>query len=194
MPEIPVLLDVEDVSSSKYLQIRRVSFKEQGVVKNWDVIKSHDSVGIVLYHKEKDGFIFVRQFRLPVFLKNNQGFMYELCAGLLDKGKTPLQTAIEEVEEECGYFIDSKNMHPFFNFYSGVGTGGACQYLFYAEVSEDIKKTEGGGSKEELENIDVIFVPRSRIFEFLEDESCAKTTSLAFGTIWYLTRIDKKGF
>ncbi|PAF50219.1 hypothetical protein BKH43_05380 [Helicobacter sp. 13S00401-1] len=189
---MPKVLGSEPVSSSKYLQIERVSYEEKGLIKTWDIVKSMDSVGIVIYHKEKDGFIYVRQFRLPVFLKNQDGFMYELCAGLLDKNKSPKQTAIEEIQEECGYFVESKDMYPLFNFFSGVGTSGAYQHLFYTEVTESMKKTEGGGNASELENIDVIFVPRKLVYEFLNDTRCSKSISLAFGTTWFLTQVNTK--
>lgn len=34
-----------------------------GKQRRWDVVESHPSVGIVLYHRDLDAFILVRQFR-----------------------------------------------------------------------------------------------------------------------------------
>ena len=48
----------------------------------------------------------IRQFRLPTFLNgNDHGYLIEACAGLIDEGETPEQTAHREVEEETGYEI-----------------------------------------------------------------------------------------
>ena len=35
----------------------------------------------------------------------SQGVMYELCAGLMDKDKSPQEMAKAEVLEECGYDV-----------------------------------------------------------------------------------------
>lgn len=34
-----------------------------GKERRWDVVESHASVGVVLYHKDLDAWIIVRQFR-----------------------------------------------------------------------------------------------------------------------------------
>jgi UDP-sugar diphosphatase len=66
---------------------------QNGVKKDWDMARTHDAVGCLLYHTEKKSFILVKQFRPPVHLshiadeatKSIGGVTYELCAGLIDK-------------------------------------------------------------------------------------------------------------
>ncbi|TLE00247.1 NUDIX hydrolase [Helicobacter muridarum] len=184
-PNPPTIIDISPIEESKYLSLQRVTFNEQGINKTWDITKSHDSVAIVLYHRERDGFIFVRQFRVGVFLQNNKhGYMYELCAGLYDKNIDTTQIAIEEIQEECGYFISKDRIELITQLYGNVGMSGAKQYLFYAEIKSKDKKSAGGGVASELENIELIFVPRALIDEFIDDLNCPKTPSLCYGILW----------
>ncbi|RDU59966.1 NUDIX hydrolase [Helicobacter sp. MIT 14-3879] len=190
----PRILSIKPLENSHYIELKRVEFEEKGTIKTWDIAKSHDSVAIVLYHKSKDGFIFVRQFRVSVFLKHKEhGYMYELCAGLCDKGIDAKQTAIEELQEECGYFISSDRIHKIAEFYSSVGMNGAKQHLFYAEVDSPDKQTLGGGNADENENIELIFVPCHLVDIFLNDSHCPKTPSLCYGILWLQSQ-KNKGF
>ncbi len=186
LPQNPEIIDINPLTSSKYLQLRQVRFQEHGDIKVWDIANAHDSVAILLYDKEQDGFIFVRQFRISVFLKNPlHGYMYELCAGLCDKDISPQEIALQELQEECGYHIPIERLCVINQFYSSVGMNGARQYLFYAAVCEDDRKSAGGGNKNEHEHIDIIFVPRNLIHDFLQDSKCPTTQSLVYATTWF---------
>lgn len=80
---------------SNYIKPKRFSYESNGKLCTWDFIESKDSVSILLYHKELKSFIFVRQFRIPLWYhqkqdKNyhkdeNMGYTIELCSGLVDK-------------------------------------------------------------------------------------------------------------
>lgn len=188
LPKIPEIIDINPLENSQYLQLQRVRFKENDTIKVWDITNTHDNVAILLYEKEKDGFIFVRQFRVSVFLKNpNHGYMYELCAGICDKDISLDEISRQEILEECGYYISLENLHFINQFYSSVGINGSRQYLFYAEVCERDRKSKGGGNKDENEYIDIIFVPRNLINEFLQDCKCPTTQSLVYAISWFKT-------
>lgn len=186
LEEYPQILNDAPLQDSRYIHLREITFQEKGQKKRWEIIKSHNSVSILLYDRQKDGFIFVRQFRISVFLKNpKHGYMYELCAGLCDKNKSLETIVIEEIEEECGYHVTSDRLIKIQQFYSNVGMNGAYQNLFYAEVTQDDKKSKGGGNEAEQEHIELVFVPRNLIHEFLDDTNCPKTISLAYSILWW---------
>ncbi len=186
LPNIPKIISKTPINSSKYVKLQQIKFKELGNTKVWDVSNSLDSVAILLYDKEQDGFIFVRQFRVSVFLKNpNHGFMYELCAGLCDKNINIKEIAVQEIQEECGYHITSDRLYSIAQFYNNVGMNGALQNLFYAQISKKDKKSNGGGNIQEGENIELIFVPRKLINIFLNDNKYPKTQSLAYSILWF---------
>lgn len=186
LPSTPEILDISPLTSSQYLQLKQVRFQENGDIKVWDIANAHDSVAILLYDVRQDGFIFVRQFRVSVFLKNPEhGYMYELCAGLCDKELSPQAIAAQELYEECGYHIPAQNLQLIHKFYSSVGMNGSLQHLFYAAVCEDDRKSGGGGNRSECEHIDIIFVPRNKIHEFLQDPRCPTTQSLVYAIAWF---------
>lgn len=186
LPKIPKIIEINTLTSSKYLQLQQVRYKENNDIKVWDIAKAHDSVAILLYNRNEDGFILVRQFRVSVFLKNPlHGYMYELCAGLCDKDISPKEIAIQEIQEECGYKVEAEKLSLINQFYSSVGMNGAYQHLYYAEVCEQDRINEGGGNKEEQEHIDIIFVPRQLIHEFLQDDKCPTTQSFAYAILWF---------
>lgn len=171
-----------DCKDSKYICIKQMSYIENGIHKTWDIADSHDSVSILIYNKDNDSVVIVKQFRPAVFLKNNDGYMYELCAGLVDKkNKTIEEIAKEEVLEECGYKID--NITKIAQFYSSVGTSGSKQSVFYTEVCNSQKITNGGGIDDEC--IEVIEIKVNKMKDLLKLDNI--TPSLGFSFMWFLS-------
>lgn len=156
-------------------------YKINGIERKWDIVDTHDSVAILLYHKQKDCFVFVKQFRPSIYLKNHDGFTYELCAGIMDKGISTKQTAIEEIEEEVGYKID--DLQKVSSYYTAVGIAGGRQTLYFAVIDESMKVSEGGGDI--TEDIEVIYLPREKTREFMFDEKIATTSGLMFALMWF---------
>lgn len=155
-------LKQEEFNGSIYIKTKRFSYIKNGHKYTWDFIESLDSVSILLYHKECEAFIFVRQFRIPLWdyqLRNNVklpqnelGYSLELCSGLVDKNLSLEQIAREECLEELGY--EPRRLEKIGDFYSGFGSGAGKQSFFYASVDESDKKGKGGGiDDEELEPV-----------------------------------------
>lgn len=48
---------------SPYCKPYRLYYTQNGVEKNWDLLKVHDSVIIIIFHKEHNSLVFVKQFR-----------------------------------------------------------------------------------------------------------------------------------
>lgn len=80
-----------------------------------DVVESHDSIAVVLYHVDMKSMLLVRQFRPALYatlmraaakegksidVPLAQGFTCELCAGLVDKEKPMEEIVREEILEE----------------------------------------------------------------------------------------------
>lgn len=42
-------------------------YNEENTKKTWDIIKSLDSVAVLLYEKESDCFVIVKQFRPAIY-------------------------------------------------------------------------------------------------------------------------------
>ena len=70
-------MELETVSSSRWLQPRRLTYKQDGVAKSWDMLQSNGSVVSVVYNESSDSLVMVKQFRPAVLickaLRDSQG-------------------------------------------------------------------------------------------------------------------------
>lgn len=169
---------------SCFVKPKRIKYLQNGIAKIWDIVEVHDSVAILLYHEEHESFIVVKQFRPPVYLKNNDGYTYELCAGIVDKDKSLVEIAHEEILEECGYCVPLEQIQKVTSFYTAVGFAGSVQTLYAARVTESMRVNDGGGIDHEI--IEVIEIPVREAKVFVMDETKAKTPGLMFGFGWFL--------
>jgi len=174
---------LEALVDSKFIQTACATYQQNGIKKRWEVVKAHDSVAILIYHKERNSFVLVKQFRPAVYMENGDGMTVELCAGIVDKKLTLAQIAQEEIEEECGYAVALEDIERITEVNSAVGFSGSKQTLFYAEVTESMRVSEGGGIDNEM--IEVIEVATSKAREFMFNERIAKTTGLLFALMWW---------
>ncbi|RXJ82929.1 NUDIX domain-containing protein [Arcobacter cloacae] len=186
-------IKISELKDTKFVHPIKVTFNQNGKNKSWEAVRSHDSVAILLYHKEKDSFLLVKQFRMPVYLSDNsKTFTYELCAGLLDKNKSIEEIVIEEIDEECGYKVDINSIQKVTSFFTNVGISGGCQHLYFAVIDESMKIHDGGGINDE--QIELFFLPINQSEEFIFDESKAKTPGLIFSFYWFLKNKKALGF
>ena len=146
-----------------------------------------DSVAILLYEKDTASVLVTKQFRYPT-TQHDQGWMYEIPAGSLEKDECPLACVIRETEEEVGYSVFQPEQ--IFNFY--VSPGGATErcYLFYAEVTARDKTSKGGGLVSEKEDIKSIKVPVSEIESWLSEKIIDAKTIIALQ--WFLSKQKDK--
>lgn len=110
-------------ADSPYVKPFRMYYVQNGVEKNWDLLKVHDSVAIILFNTTRQKLVLVRQFRPAVYhgviaskegsfddvdlsaFPPSIGVTLELCAGIVDKSKSWKEIAREEMLEECGYDV-----------------------------------------------------------------------------------------
>ena len=167
----------------KFISTALATYEQNGIAKDWEVVQAHDSVAILIYHREAQSFILVKQFRPAVYVHNKDGMSVELCAGIVDKEMSLQQIAQEEIEEECGYRVPLDKVEKITSFYTSVGFAGSRQTLYYAEVTEAMKVSEGGGVDGEL--IEVIQLHVDEAEAFMYDESVVKTPGLMFAFMWW---------
>lgn len=173
------------LKDTKFVHPVKITYNQNGKDKIWEAVKSFDSVAILLYHEEKNAFLLVQQFRPPVYLNDTSKlFTYELCAGIVDKDKSLVEIAKEEIDEECGFDVNVENIKKISSFYTNVGVSGGCQTLFFAKINDSMKIHKGGGINDE--EIELMYLPLDEVDEFIFDESKAKTPGLMFSFYWFL--------
>jgi UDP-sugar diphosphatase len=179
---------LEPLVSPSFVKTALATYEQNGIEKAWEIVESHNSVAILIYHKERKTFVLVKQFRPPVYHRNGDGMTVEMCAGLIDKDKSLEQIAKEEIEEECGFAVPLTKIERITQVLSAVGTSGSTQVIYYAEVDESMRVSDGGGIEDE--QIEVIEVAVKEARAFMYDESIGKTIGLMFAFMWWFDRFD----
>ncbi len=177
---------LQPLVEAKFIATSFATYEQNGIQKSWEIVQAHDSVSILIYHKEKEAFILVKQFRPAVYLNNDDGMTVELCAGIVDKKLSLDQIAQEEIEEECGYAVALEKIERITSFHTSVGFAGSKQTLYFAQVDEGMKVSEGGGV--DHEQIEVVYLPLKEAKVLIYDESIAKTPGLMFAFMWYFEK------
>ena len=65
-----------------------------------EYLDKSDAVCFVLFNETKEKVILVRQYR-----PGPKDFTLEICAGLIDRGESPIEAAFRELREETGYIL-----------------------------------------------------------------------------------------
>ncbi|WP_321366245.1 NUDIX domain-containing protein [uncultured Desulfuromusa sp.] len=170
----------------------QLHYSQNGKDRSWEAVKSHDSVSVLLYHREKKAFLVVRQFRPPVYMNHKEhSCTYELCAGIVDKDVSLEQITREEIEEECGYDVPSTSIKKISSFFTNVGVTGSKQNIFFATISDAMKVHAGGGI--DNEQIELEYIPLIAAKTFLFNEDLAKTPGLMFAFYWFFEKYGDNG-
>lgn len=174
----------------RFVRPLRLSYRQNGEPRSWEAVKSHDSVSVLLYHTQKQGFLLVKQFRPAVYMHHQQyRFTYELCAGIVDKPLPLEDIAREEINEECGFDVPVDEIRKISSFLTNVGVTGTRQHLFFALIDDSRQVHAGGGVHDEV--IIPEYISLAQAEEFLYDETLAKTPGLMFAFYWFFERFGR---
>ncbi|XP_042223640.1 uridine diphosphate glucose pyrophosphatase NUDT14-like isoform X2 [Homarus americanus] len=195
---------VEPLLTSQFVKPYRLHYKQNDVKKIWDLVTLHESVSVIIYNTDKKKLILVRQFRPAVYYNGIppedrvdvtidttkypgiRGLTLELCAGIVDKRKDLVEIAKEEVLEECGYDAPLEKFEKVITYRSGVGVSGDRQTMFYVEVTDSMKVSDGGGVAEEGEMIEVVELSMAELQVFIKQSEVNCPGGLLFGLMWFL--------
>jgi GDP-mannose pyrophosphatase NudK len=160
-----------EILSNNWYVLRKVKFEYLGKDGNWQTLyrEAYDrgnGATILLYNKVKRSVILTQQFRMPTYLNGNEdGYLIESCAGLLDRDN-PEDCIKKETEEETGYKIT--DVKKIFEAYMSPGSVTELLYFFVAEYDKDMKVSDGGGAHDENENIEVLELPFTKALEMIK--------------------------
>ena len=129
------ILQFERFDGSMSPEVTRYSFSK------WD------AVAVLVYHKEREAYILVKQMRYPPTHHGIDPWMTEIVAGGITPGEDEEDAAYREVIEEVGY--KPLTIERIMRFYVSPGIMSERITLFYAEVDEACKVNDGGGLLDE---------------------------------------------
>lgn len=127
-----------------------------------EVIDHGDAAVVLVVDRERDVAIMVRQWRAGLAAVDKHPMLLEACAGILDPGETPEETARREAEEEVGVRLGE--VRSLGSVLPSVGTLTECMHLFVAEVTGADRVQDGGGVAHEGEEIEVVELPLKELF------------------------------
>ena len=118
------------------------------------IFERGDAVGVLLYDATDDCVLLIKQFRYPAYLRDQSGWIVEIVAGVIDKGRDGLTVAHSELVEEIGYQVS--DLTPLCRFYvsPGATTEQIDLYLGYLHAAERV--SAGGGLAVEHEDIQLV--------------------------------------
>lgn len=133
---------------------------------------------VLPYDARRGTVLLVRQFRVPAYLHDHDGFIIETCAGLLD-GDDPAECARREAEEELGFRLS--NLRFMTTVYSSPGAMTERISLFLADYDHDSRIGTGGGHAHEGEDIEVMEMTFDEMRRMVQDGRIvdAKTVMLS---------------
>ena len=133
--------------------------KEQSNVVTRSTLVSSDAVIILPYDPVNDRILLIEQFRAGPYVKGDQNpWVLEPIAGLVDKGETPESAGVREAQEEA--HLEIKGLELVARSYPspGIPTEFFHQYIGIVELLDSSNLIAGLSS----ENEDI----RSHIFEY----------------------------
>nr|WP_318362755.1 GDP-mannose pyrophosphatase NudK [Enterobacter sp.] len=159
---LPMNIEIikDKILSENYFVLRNITYDLTR--KNGEVIRHKREVydrgngaTILLYSREKQSVVLIRQFRVASFVNGNpDGRLIEACAGLLDDDE-PEVCIRKEAIEETGYAVGE--VRKVFELYMSPGGVTEIVHFFIAEYSEAQRANAGGGVEDE--DIEVLEIP-----------------------------------
>uniref|UniRef100_A0A023F7I3 Uridine diphosphate glucose pyrophosphatase NUDT14 n=1 Tax=Triatoma infestans TaxID=30076 RepID=A0A023F7I3_TRIIF len=207
MPNLNVSnVKICELSNSEYVIPFKVIYTQDGKPKFWDLVEIHPSVSVILYNRERDCLVCVKQFRPGVYFNSvpkaervneidtnkypsSLGMTVEFCSGIVDKKESLRKIAVDEIREETGYVVNEASLREVQSFRSAIGISGDITTMFYTEITDQLKLYPGGGIEEEL--IEVIELTMDEAKEILQHPSPAVPVEFLYGLRWFFTNIRK---
>lgn len=159
-----------DLLSDFWGRLKKVSFdlvRRDGTVETQvrEVYDRGDGAAVLPIDPDRGTVLLARQFRMPAHLNRHDGYLIEVCAGIVDNGDAEA-TARKEAEEELGYRLTE--LDRVFDAFMSPGTMTERITCFTARYSPADRISTGGGDADEGEDIEVIEVPLSRALEMVD--------------------------
>lgn len=174
-----------EILFDQFFKIEAAQFKDDQTTFTRYILSRPPSAAILLYHKEHHSFIFVKQFRSPLYNLEKDPNILEIPAGVVEEGETPENTIIRETEEETGYIISSPQLIT--SCYSTPGIISEKFFIYFGEVTEADNHHEGGGLDEETENITVEEIKVDRVWQMLKNGGIVDAKTL-LALYWFKSR------
>ena len=194
--------DITKLSDQKYVNLYDVhGFNSKGFESHYNVAsraaciedlkittRKNDPDGVIiyaLYGEKKDKVVIIRQYRYPI-----DDFVYELPAGLIEKGEDMKEAAIRELHEETGLIFHPIECDKMFTEprFSTVGLTDESVGIIYGYAEGELSSRFTEASEE----IQVMVADRTEVKRILQNELVAMP--FAFQLMHFISDSEPFGF
>ncbi len=148
-----------------------------GPVSTRYVVRRGDSVGVLPVCEKSGRIILVKQFRFSAVRGDDEGYLWEIPAGMVDGNEDPADTASRELFEEVG--LKAAAVERLISYFLSPGLLDEKMHLYLVRIDDcsDIKRI--GGNPEEHENLLVKDFGREELLAMMEKGEIIDAKSIA---------------
>jgi len=140
-----------------------------------EVFERGHAAAVLLYDPEREEIVFLEQVRYPAIETNDQPWLIEVVAGIIEDGENIEDVCHREAAEEAG--LELRNLTPIDSYLSSPGASTERIYLYIAQV--DATRAEGiHGLEYEAEDIRVFSVSLATAREWLDSGKIDNSTAI----------------
>ncbi|HVV67566.1 MAG TPA: NUDIX domain-containing protein [Gammaproteobacteria bacterium] len=162
-----VKIQEESLLHNGFIQVKRYTLQHKlfagglSELFSRELVIRHHAAAALPYDPILDKIVLLEQFRVGA-LEDDNPWLIEIVAGLLEEGETPEALVHREMKEEAG--LTPRNILPIFNYWASPGASNEHVSLFIAEVDA---RGAGGihGLPHENEDIRVLVVDTQEALE-----------------------------
>ncbi|MCK8046794.1 ADP-ribose diphosphatase [Shewanella sp. 1CM18E] len=182
--------DVELLSKKNlykgFFKMEEYRFKHRLFAGGWsdvvtrEVFERGHAVVVLPYDPVTDQVVLIEQIRIPVLETAVTPWMFELVAGMIDKGQTSIDVAHRELQEETG--LSAKSVTKVNEYFSSPGGTSERFDFYWAEI--DAADANGlHGLDAEDEDIRVHVLSREAAYQMVVDGKI-DNASTVIGVLW----------
>jgi ADP-ribose pyrophosphatase len=142
-------------------------------------VERGDSVAVLVWVKDVDELVFVRQFRYPLF-RHQEPWLIEIVAGSIDPDEIAEQAAVRELKEEVG--VVGTKITQIAEFFGSPGSLSEKITIYFAALDSRMTDLKIGGLPGE--DLEILTSPVTEVYRnFLQGKFHDGKTAVALG--WF---------
>jgi len=140
-----------------------------------EVLVRDPTVATLLYDEERDSILLTEQFRVGPLENGDNPWMFEIPAGIVEKGEDKRKAIEREILEETGYSCEAGELIG--EFYLSPGGSNEVTTLFFSRL--ELTSSGMHGAMGENEDIKTHILPVSKACELMQQGNLSVITGLA---------------
>ncbi len=173
MPNMTIPAKSERIHDGNVFSVDRLTFETEAGPLVKDVVRHPGAVTVIAVTGDRR-LVMIRNHRVAVGAR-----LLELCAGKLEPGETPIESAGRELEEETGF--SAASIIPLGRFYTSPGFADELMHVFEATNLTSVPRRLEPG-----EDIEVVMLTANEVEEAIRTGALCDGKTIAAFHLWRL--------